>query len=50
MTQQHRDMDHPILPSLGDIVEVYWPDDDAYYTGRIAAYDGIQARHRIDYF
>lgn len=36
-------------PAIGDHIEVYWPDDEQYYSGRVTAYTGVTGRHRIEY-
>lgn len=38
-----------VCASIGDTVEVYWPDDKCYYAGTIADYDNVSQQHRIIY-
>lgn len=35
------------LPSVGDDVEVYWPEDEAYYPGTVAAINEDDSKYHI---
>lgn len=43
MSQSH-------LPATGDCIEVFWPDDDTYYAGRVTEFNEARCRHRVEYF
>ena len=34
---------------VGKRIAVYWPDDDAWYTGSIQSYDGKEGKHSVMY-
>lgn len=36
-------------PEVGDRIQVYWPDDDAHYVGRVTAYCETTSRYRVEY-
>lgn len=36
-------------PAVGDNIEVYWPDDKMYYSGRVTAFIDATRRHRVEY-
>lgn len=38
------------LAKTGDTIEVYWPDDETYYAGRITGYQNSTGRHSVEYF
>jgi len=37
-----------IIP-LGEVISVYWPYDDQYYTGKITEYDDDTIEHKVEY-
>ena len=37
------------LPSVGDQIQVYWPDDQQYYSGCVAKYEKRSRCYRIEY-
>lgn len=37
------------LPKVRDHVEVYWPDDDKYYAGRVISFNKGTGKHRVKY-
>lgn len=37
------------FPGIGDTVEVYWPDDNRYYSGTIAAFSEIDGKFQVSY-
>eukprot|EP00171_Calliarthron_tuberculosum_P011146 IDg11146t1 len=39
-----------LSPDVGDTIEVYWPDDETYYAGRVTAFKSVSQRHRVEYF
>lgn len=36
-------------PNLGDLIAVYWPDDDAFYVGCVTEFSASTSRHRVEY-
>lgn len=34
---------------IGDAIEVYWPDDDAFYRGRVTKFCESTSRYRVEY-
>ncbi|WVZ64907.1 hypothetical protein U9M48_014354 [Paspalum notatum var. saurae] len=39
----------PAAEAVGRRLRVYWPLDDAWYEGRVEAYDAASRRHRVKY-
>ncbi|XP_047048385.1 DNA mismatch repair protein MSH6 [Lolium rigidum] len=39
----------PAAEAVGRRLRVYWPLDEAWYEGRVEAYDGAARRHRVAY-
>lgn len=38
-----------MCPSIGDMVEIYWPVDNRYYSGMISHFNSTTHQHRIVY-
>ena len=38
------------LPTVGDSIDVYWPEDDLFYPGKVSKIDEIENSYKIDYY